>query len=148
MLTLGVGIGLVMQVIVLAMQNSLDPRDTGVATSSATFFRSMGGTFGTAIFGTVLANRLASELAQRLPAAALHGINPGQLTGSPKVIAALPPAVREPVISSFVAALSTVFESAVPVVLVAFALTWFLREITLRGHDDTAVEQVEPVVSI
>jgi MFS family permease len=148
MLTLGVGIGLVMQVIVLAMQNSVDPRDMGVATSSATFFRSMGGTFGTAIFGTVLANRLASELAQRLPAAALHGINPGQLTGSPKVIAALPPAVREPVISSFVAALSTVFESAVPVVLVAFALTWFLREITLRGHDDTAVEQVEPAVSI
>jgi len=148
MLTLGVGIGLVMQVIVLAMQNSVDPRDMGVATSSATFFRSMGGTFGTAIFGTVLANRLASELAQRLPAAALHGVNTSQLTGSPQVIAALPAAVRGPVISSFVAALSTVFESAVPVVLVAFALTWFLQEITLRGHDDTAVEQVEPAVSI
>jgi len=148
MLTLGVGIGLVMQVIVLAMQNSVDPRDMGVATSSATFFRSLGGTFGTALFGTILANRLASELAQRLPAAALHGVHPGQLTGSPKVIAALPPAVREPVISSFVSALSTVFESAVPVVLLAFALTWFLREIKLRGHDDTAVEQVEPAVSI
>jgi EmrB/QacA subfamily drug resistance transporter len=148
MLTLGVGIGLVMQVIVLAMQNSVDPRDMGVATSSATFFRSLGGTFGTALFGTILANRLASELAQRLPAAALHGVNTSQLTGSPQVIAALPPAVREPVISSFVAALSTVFESAVPVVLLAFALTWFLQEIKLRGHDDTAVEQVEPAVSI
>jgi EmrB/QacA subfamily drug resistance transporter len=148
MLTLGVGIGLVMQVIVLAMQNSVDPRDMGVATSSATFFRSLGGTFGTALFGTILTNRLASELAQRLPAAALHGVNTSQLTGSPQVIAALPPAVREPVISSFVAALSTVFESAVPVVLLAFALTWFLQEIKLRGHDDTAVEQVEPAVSI
>ena len=148
MLTLGVGIGLVMQVIVLAMQNSVDPRDMGVATSSATFFRSLGGTFGTALFGTILTNRLASELAQRLPAAALHGVNTSQLTGSPQVIAALPAAVREPVISSFVAALSTVFESAVPVVLLAFALTWFLQEIKLRGHDDTAVEQVEPAVSI
>src|SRR5450759_4799455 len=148
MLTLGAGIGLVMQVIVLAMQNSVNPRDMGVATSPATFFRSLGGTFGTALFGTILANRLASELAQRLPAAALHGVHPGQLTGSPKVIAALPPAVREPVISSFVSALSTVFESAVPVVLLAFVLTWFLREIKLRGHDDTAVEQVEPAVSI
>jgi len=148
MLTLGVGIGLVMQVIVLAMQNSVDPRDMGVATSSATFFRSLGGTFGTALFGTILTNRLASELAQRLPAAALHGVNTSQLTGSPQVIAALPAAVRGPVISSFVAALSTVFESAVPVVLLAFALTWFLQEITLRGHDDTAVEQVEPAVSI
>src|SRR5665811_896963 len=96
MLTLGVGIGLVMQVIVLAMQNSVDPRDMGVATSSATFFRSMGGTFGTAIFGTVLANRLASQLAERLPAAALHGVNPSQLTGSPQVIAALPRATGWP----------------------------------------------------
>jgi EmrB/QacA subfamily drug resistance transporter len=148
MLTLGVGIGLVMQVIVLAMQNSVDPRDMGVATSSATFFRSLGGTFGTALFGTILANRLSSELAQRLPAAALHGVNTSQLTGSPQVIAALPSAVRGPVISSFVAALSTVFESAVPVVLIAFALTWFLQEIKLRGHDHTAVEQVEPAVSI
>jgi len=148
MLTLGAGIGLVMQVIVLAMQNSVDSRDMGVATSSATFFRSLGGTFGTALFGTILANRLASELAQRLPAAALHGVNAGQLTGSPKVIAALPAAVREPVIASFVSALSTVFESAVPVVLLAFVLTWFLREIKLRDHHDSAVEQAEPAISL
>jgi EmrB/QacA subfamily drug resistance transporter len=149
MLTLGVGIGLVMQVMVLAMQNSVDPRDMGVATSSATFFRSMGGTFGTAIFGTVLANRLASELAQRLPVGALHGINPSQLTGSPQVIAALPQGVREPVISSFVSALNTVFVSAVPIVLIAFVLTWFLQEIKLRGHTgDAATEPVEPAVSI
>src|SRR5450631_545169 len=148
MLTLGIGIGLVMQVIVLAMQNSVNPRDMGVATSSATFFRSLGGTFGTALFGTVLANRLASEMAARLPPSALHGVNPGQLTGSPQVIAALPPAVRGPVISSFVSALSTVFVSAVPIVLVAFALTWFLKEITLRGRDDNATEMVETSASI
>jgi len=148
MLTLGAGIGLVMQVMVLAMQNSVDPRDMGVATSSATFFRSLGGTFGTALFGTILANRLASQLAERLPPAALHGVNPAQLTGSPQVIAALPPVVREPVVSSFVAALSTVFVSAVPVVLLAFVLTWFLKEIKLRGHDDTVTEQVEPAGSI
>jgi EmrB/QacA subfamily drug resistance transporter len=144
MLTLGAGIGLVMQVIVLSMQNSVDPRDMGVATASGVFFRSMGGTFGTAIFGTVLANRLASELATRLPAAALHGVNPGELTGSPQVIAALPAAVRGPVISSFVSALSTVFESAVPVVLLAFVLAWFLQEIKLRGHNEADAEVVEP----
>jgi hypothetical protein len=148
MLTLGVGIGLVMQVIVLAMQNSVEPSDMGVATSSATFFRSLGGTFGTALFGTVLANRLASELAQRLPVGAMHGINSSQLTGSPQVIAALPATVRGPVISSFVSALSTVFVSAVPIVLVAFALTWFLKEIKLRGRDDKAMEVVEPAASI
>ena len=144
MLTLGVGIGLVMQVIVLAMQNSVDPRDMGVATSSATFFRSMGGTFGTAIFGTLLANRLTSQLAERLPAAALQGVNPAKLTGSPQVIAALPAAVREPVIASFVTSLSTVFVAAVPVVLLAFVLTWFLQEIKLRGRDETTADVVEP----
>jgi hypothetical protein len=130
------------------MQNSVDRRDMGVATSSATFFRSLGGTFGTALFGTILANRLASELAQRLPVAALHGVNPAQLTGSPQVIAALPPAIRGPVVSSFVSALSTVFISAVPIVLAAFVMTWFLKEIKLRSHEDTPVEQVEPAVSI
>jgi EmrB/QacA subfamily drug resistance transporter len=144
MLTLGAGIGLVMQVMVLAMQNSVDPSDMGVATASATFFRSMGGTFGTAIFGAVLSNRLTSELAHRLPATALHGVNPTQLTGSPQVIAALPAAVRGPVISSFVSALSTVFESAVPVVLLAFALTWFLQEVKLREHHEASAEVVEP----
>jgi hypothetical protein len=130
------------------MQNSVDPQDMGVATSSATFFRSLGGTFGTALFGTILANRLASQLAERLPPAALKGVDPSQLTGSPQVIAALPSAVREPVISSFVSALSTVFVSAVPMVLLAFGLTWFLKEIRLRGHDDTAAEPAEPAGSI
>jgi EmrB/QacA subfamily drug resistance transporter len=148
MVTLGLGIGLVMQVLVLAIQNSVDRRDMGVATSSATFFRSMGGTFGTAIFGTVLANQLASQMAERLPAAALHGISPASLTGSPQVIAALPPAVRGTVIDAFVSALSTVFVTAVPVVLVAFVLTWFLKEITLRGHHDVAAEVMEAPAGI
>jgi EmrB/QacA subfamily drug resistance transporter len=150
MVVLGSGIGLVMQVLVLAMQNSVDLKDMGVATSSATFFRSMGGTFGTAIFGTVLANRLASELATRVPAGALQGIDPSRLTGSPQVIAALPTAVREPVVESFVSALGAVFLTAVPVVVVAFVLTWFLQEIELRSHHgaDAPQESVEPSVTL
>jgi len=62
----------------------------GVATTSATFFRSLGGSFGTALFGTVLANRLASQLAERLPPAALKGIDPGQLTDSPQAMPRCP----------------------------------------------------------
>ena len=65
----GAGLGLVMQILVLAVQNAVDFRDMGVATSSSQFFRSMGGTFGTAIFGTILSNQLAHNLAERLPAA-------------------------------------------------------------------------------
>jgi hypothetical protein len=79
-----------------------------VATSSATFFRSIGGTFGAAIFGTVLANWLTTELATRLPASALQGVDPAQLTGSPQVSAALPGAVRGPVVLWFLESLSTV----------------------------------------
>ncbi len=144
MLTLGLGIGLTMQVMVLATQNAVDPTDMGVATSSSTFFRSMGGTFGTAIFGTILANGLVSQLASRLPAAALKGINPAELTGSPQVIAALPAAIRGPVVESFVSALGTVFLAAVPVVGLAFVLTWFLKEIKLRSHHGAPSEVVEP----
>ena len=62
MLVLGVGIGLVMQVIVLVVQNDAPPRDIGVATSTATFFRSMGGSLGVALFGAIFASRLTSEL--------------------------------------------------------------------------------------
>src|SRR2546423_8794807 len=63
MLVVGVGIGLVMQVLVLVVQNDARPQEIGVATSTATFFRSVGGSFGVAIFGTIFASRLAGQLA-------------------------------------------------------------------------------------
>jgi hypothetical protein len=66
----GAGLGLVMQVLVLAVQNAVHFRDMGVATSSSQFFRSMGGTVGTAVFGTILSNQLAHNFAERLPAGA------------------------------------------------------------------------------
>ena len=67
MLVLGAGLGNVMQVLVLAVQNSVEPRDIGTATSGSTFFRSMGGAFGTAVFGAVWAARLATEMAAIMP---------------------------------------------------------------------------------
>lgn len=108
MLVLGLGLGMTMQVLVLAVQNAVDYRDLGVATSGATFFRSIGGSFGVAVFGTIFSNRLASEL---------------------------PGAGRAEAYSE---ALSTVFLVAVPVVLTAFALTWLLREVPLRRTVETA----------
>lgn len=143
-LILGVGIGLVMQVIVLATQNAVEMQNMGIATSSATFFRSLGGTFGTAIFGSILAGGLATHLAELLPPKAMAGINPGQLTGSPQVILQLPDAVREAVTQAYVLSLDTVFRAAIPVALVAFVLTWFLQEVTLRGRETTN-ESVEAV---
>jgi hypothetical protein len=107
----------------------------GVATSSSQFFRSMGGTIGTAIFGTILSNRLAHNLAERLPPGAAPA-GGGNIAKSPERIAVLPPAIRADVVASFVDALHTVFLVAVPVIAVAFVLSFFIKELPLRGHSD------------
>ena len=144
----GAGLGLVMQILVLAVQNAVDFRDMGVATSSSQFFRSMGGTIGTAIFGTILSNRLAHNLAERLPPGAAPA-GGGDIAKSPERILALPPAIRADVIASFVDALHTVFLVAVPVIAVAFVLSFFIKELPLRTHGDApaasrATGAVEP----
>jgi MFS family permease len=141
MLVVGAGLGLVMQVLIIAVQNSVDFRDMGVATSSATFFRSMGGTLGIALFGAILNSRLSSELASRVPPTA--PVDPAQLTGSPETIANLAPPVHDAVVTSFVEALQTVFLVGFPVALVAFVLTWFLRELPLRDAGSAPVPAAE-----
>ena len=136
MLVLGLGLGQVIQVIVLAVQNSVSPREIGVGTSSVTFFRQLGGSVGTAVFGTILTARLATELAAAIPPQLAGSISPGSLTGSPAVIAALPAEVRTAVREAFVVSLDTVFLAAVPVCLLAFALAWLLPEVRLRSRAD------------
>ncbi|NHC45819.1 MDR family MFS transporter [Motilibacter aurantiacus] len=134
MFVVGAGLGLVMQVLIIAVQNAVDFRVMGVATSASTFFRSMGGTLGIAVLGAVLTSRLAANLEDELPAGAADTIPPGDLTGSPDVIKALPPQVHGPVVEAFVDSLQTVFLCAVPVAVLAFVLALFLREIPLRGQ--------------
>ncbi|MDO8210576.1 MDR family MFS transporter [Conexibacter sp. CPCC 206217] len=132
MLVLGLGLGMTMQVLVLAVQNAVDYRDLGVATAGATFFRSIGGSFGVAIFGTIFSNRLSTTIGDAFP-----GGEPGALTGGtgsidPAQIQQLPPAIQVPFVGAYADALSTVFLVALPIVLIAFALTWLLREVPLR----------------
>lgn len=133
---LGLGLGNVIQVVVLAVQNSSSPRDMGVATSSITFFRQMGGSFGVAVFGAILTSSLASQLASAIPPELAGKINVESLTGSPATIKALPAPVRDAVQNGFVDAIDTVFLVAVPVCLVAFVISWFLKEVKLRTADD------------
>jgi EmrB/QacA subfamily drug resistance transporter len=144
MLVLGTGLGMVMQVLVLAVQNSVDHSDLGVATSAATFFRSMGGTIGTAVFGAILAAVLHARLAERLPVGTTDRLSLDELTSSPATIHALDPQLRDSVVTSFVDALQLVFVVAAPFTLLAFALTWLLEEMPLRGHDDMHPETVAP----
>ncbi|WP_432186540.1 DHA2 family efflux MFS transporter permease subunit [Streptomyces sp. Tue6028] len=143
----GLGLGLVMQVLVLIVQNAVSYEDLGVATSGATFFRSIGASFGVAIFGTVFANRLGDNLVVALSGQELPpGITPDALKADPKGIAQLPSALRQPVLHAFASSITDVFLYAAPVALLGFVLAWFLREDRLRGSV-TAPDVTETLAS-
>jgi Major Facilitator Superfamily len=131
MFVLGLGLGLVMQVLVLAVQNAVEYQDLGVATSGATLFRSIGGSVGTAVLGSIFSNRLSSELASSLPAAAKASLGGANNIDTAK-LAKLPPALHTKYIDAFTAALGTVFEVAAVVAAVAFAISWLLEQRPLR----------------
>ncbi len=131
---LGFGLGLILQVLVIAVQNSADYADLGTATSSVTFFRTIGGSFGVAIFGSIFSNRLMTELAAALHGARLPpGISPAGAQANPAVLKRLPATLRADILHAYTLSLHTVFLSAVPVAAAAFVLTWFLREVPLRA---------------
>jgi EmrB/QacA subfamily drug resistance transporter len=132
MFVLGVGIGGVMQVLVIAVQNAVGYEDLGVATSGATFFRSIGGSFGTAVFGAIFANVLTGNLAHYLRGVHLPPGFSASAGASPAALARLPPAIHDGFIHGYAASLQTVFLVAVPISAVAFALTFLLKEIPLR----------------
>jgi EmrB/QacA subfamily drug resistance transporter len=143
---LGTGVGLVMQVTLLAVQNAVAFKDMGTATAGVTFFRSMGGAFGVAMFGSVLSNRLDYHLPRFVPAEALNGISARTLTSSPERLRALPPEVLHGVREAFAHSLETVFLLAVPLALIAFAVSWLLPEVALRERVHSVSETSEPVV--
>jgi len=157
MLVLGLGLGLVMQVLVLAAQNAVDYKLLGVATSGSTLFRQIGGSIGVAAFGAIFANQLAGNLAAALP--------PGTelpAAADPAAIAQLPPELHMLYATALTDALQPVFLAAAGVAVVAFALTWLLREVPLRtsarapdigdgfqaAHDDDRFREIERALSL
>ncbi len=141
MIVLGLGLGMIIQVMVLAVQNSVEHRDLGTATATETFVRSMGGAFGVAVFGAILNNRLAHELALLLPASG-SSVNVGTLAGSPAAIKQLPPSTYDAVIHALANSLHTVFLLAAPLALAAFALALLLPERPLRQTAHIGAEAV------
>jgi MFS family permease len=127
MLVLGLGMGLVMQVLVIAVQNAVDYRDLGVATSGNTLFRAIGGSVGTAILGTIFAARLGAELARLLPNG---GGRAEEL--SLHAIAALPAERRAVYSEAFTAAFDTITLVAAGIALLGFLISWLLPERPLR----------------
>jgi MFS family permease len=146
MLVLGVGLGLVMQVLVLVVQNDAPPRDVGVATSTATFFRSMGGSLGVALFGAIFASRLANELTA-LPGNVASRFS-GGVNVSPGEVHSLPSGVRHDFLLAFVHALQPVFLVGAGLTAMAFVLSWFLKEEPLRSTASAPPAEIkaEPAV--
>ncbi|MGN6300851.1 MAG: MDR family MFS transporter [Angustibacter sp.] len=143
---LGLGLGLTMQVLVLAVQNAAQPRDIGIATSAANFFRSMGGAVGIAVFGALLTSRLHDALPGLLqkagvPAKAMAGA--GRL-GTPDAVAALPGPVRHAVREAFTLGLDRIFLVGLPVAAVGTVVLLFVREVALRTHQATEPAAPEP----
>lgn len=124
MLVVGLGLGMVMQVLVLAVQNAVDYRHMGVATSGSLMFRQIGGSIGLAVFGSIFANRLQASLAE-------GGVR-GPRSATPAIVQRLPPALHEAYVGAVAAALHPVFLVAAGVSLFAFLLTWLLQEVPLR----------------
>jgi EmrB/QacA subfamily drug resistance transporter len=136
MLVLGLGIGLCMQVLTIAVQNTVDYADLGAATSGVSFFRTLGSSFGTAVFGTIYANQLAPNLTEGVTAAALQtGADPRVLAAaaqSPKGVHDLPAAQAAPIIDAYADSLHTVFLWTVPVAAIGFLISLFLKQVELR----------------
>lgn len=131
MLVFGAGLGLTMQVLVIAVQNAVSLEDLGTATSTTTFFRSLGGSFGTALFGAVMSSRLTTEIGRLLPGVE-ESVPVGDLTGSPALIAQLPDQIREPLIQAFANSITDVFLVAIPFAVIALLLVLILPELPLR----------------
>jgi EmrB/QacA subfamily drug resistance transporter len=132
MLVIGVGIGTVMPVLVLVAQNAAPPRDMGAATSTATFFRSIGGSVGVAVFGAIFAAQLGTQIAKLVPGGGLQHFDSHSLLGSPSAIRSLPPKVHEPLLHAFANSLHTVFLWGMALAFLAFLLTLALKEVPLR----------------
>ena len=148
----GAGLGLSMQTIVIALQNSVEFKDMGVATSSNTFFRSLGSVFGTALFGAILTNRLGHYLSGNFAQLAstnpdlVASVDPGKLEAiqnNTSLIATLPVPVQSAVLEAFVSSFHVVFLVAAPVVAVGFFVALFLRETPLRTSEDYAAARNE-----
>lgn len=139
MFVMGSGIGLCMQVLTIAVQNTVDYADLGTATSGVTFFRTLGSSFGTAVFGTIYANALAPNLREGVAQAArTGGVEPGMVARaatSPDGVHELPPATAGPIIDAYADTLQTVFLWTVPVAALGFLVALFLKQVRLR---DTA----------
>jgi MFS family permease len=154
-LLIGIGLGLSMQTLVIAVQNSIDFKHMGIATSAHTFFRSLGSVVGVAVFGSILSSRLTHHLKDGFKTLAAHdptalaGFNPAviaKVQNNTAVLKTLAPVVRHTVLQGFVNSFADVFLVAAPITAVGFIFAFTLKEITLKSNDDHAADRSESLI--
>lgn len=128
---LGLGLGLIMQTIVIAVQNDVDPTQVGVATAENNFFREIGGALGTSLFGALFTSRLADQLSKVVASAGHSSGLTSDTTLTPKMVQSLPSGVKTEVIDAYAHALAPSFWFLVPLAALAFVASLFLRDKTL-----------------
>jgi len=148
MLVMGIGLGLCMQTLVISVQNALPPRDMGIATSSVTFFRSMGGTFGVAaalalLFGSLAGNIQDRARAAHLPPEIIEKFKHATALNDTSIIKTLPPVIRRVVLEGFADSMHTVFVAVFVMLIPAFVLSFFIKEVPLRSMGATAAARAE-----
>jgi hypothetical protein len=164
MVVMGLGLGQLMQTLTIAAQNAVDARDIGVATSSSTFFRQMGGTGGVAVFLSILFATLADkgswigeqiksvlmakpELLTLPENAILKNTQPGGIADmvatDSSFLQSISPEISKPILIAFTEAGVTVFSAAAAVIFVGFVLTWFVKEVPLRQMSGVAAKAEE-----
>jgi EmrB/QacA subfamily drug resistance transporter len=148
MLVLGMGIGGVMQVLVIIVQNAVPHSELGVATSGATFFRSIGGSFGTAIFGAIFSNVLVGNLVKHLHGARLP-VGFSSADATPALLNRLPAAIHHAFVAGYAESIQTVFMVAVPIAALAFLATWLIPQVELKQWPDpeTGIPAVDAAVA-
>ena len=147
---IGMGLGLTMQVMVIAVQNAVDFKYMGVATSANTFFRSLGSVFGAALFGSILTNRLThhmqenfTKLKQANPQIQIDMSKVQQVQNNTSVLSGMPRDVKHSILESFVLSFHDVFRAAAPVTAIGIILAFALREVKLRSNEDYAAARQE-----
>ncbi|MFF9977546.1 MDR family MFS transporter [Streptomyces erythrochromogenes] len=131
MAVLGAGLGFLMQITMLVAQNSVDMKDMGVASSSATLFRTLGGSFGVALMGSLFTSRVTDTMSERLGPEAAGAAGSAQLDAAS--LAKLPEAVREAYQHAVAAGTHSAFLLGAAVAVLGFLAAWFVKEVPLRG---------------
>jgi hypothetical protein len=151
MLILGVGFGLVMQILVTAVQNAVNPADVGAATAGSNFFRSIGGSFGTAVFGAIFANELPRQLVSGLKATHYVGALPPASQWAPTKLRSLAPKALYVIEHAISSSISHIYLLAIPVGVVAVLLSLTLPEVKLRTSlhplaDEVPLSNADPLL--